>query len=209
MTGPVQTDWRRHRDLPEAGDMDTREIEFVEFDDAALPELLRSQVLSFLRLQWPEGFTGELRYRDWITRSDLTPYHLLYVAHGLVVSHLELIRVTVEHEGVSYKVRSPTTVLTYPSFQGEGWAKKLVTEAVRRIDASDADLGIVYCNPDLEGFYASCGWTPMPGARTVVGPEPTEAEESTDMMLMRFVTDKGQRGRDSFLRSPLWITDEW
>lgn len=189
---------------------DTEEIGFVEFDDESFPVELKAQVLSFLRLRWPEGFSGDLRYRDWITRPEHLPHHLLYVAHGLVVSHLEIVRLALEHQGVRYQVGSLTSVLTFPSFRGEGWATKLVREAGRRIDHSDADIGIVFCDPALSGFYAACGWTPMPHARTLVGGDgPANATESSELLLMRFLSDRGRRCRDGFLRSPLWIEDEW
>jgi hypothetical protein len=124
---------------------DTEEIGFVEFDDESFPIELKAQVLSFLRLRWPEGFSGDLRYRDWITRPEHLPYHLSS-----------------------------------------------------------------FCDPARSGFYAACGWTPMPHARTLVGGDgPATATESSELLLMRFVSDRGRRGRDGFLRSPLWIEDEW
>jgi hypothetical protein len=83
--------------------MTSDEVRLVEFDDESLPAVLRWQVLSFLRIIWPEGFTGELRYRDWITNPVYQPYNLLYVAGDLVVSHLEIVQRLLDHEGVKYK----------------------------------------------------------------------------------------------------------
>lgn len=185
------------------------DVEFSEFDDGGFPEGLRSQVLTFLRVTAPEGFEGELRYRDWITRPELEPYHLLYVARGLVVSHLEIIRATLEHEAVEYELRSITGVLTFPSFRHEGWASRLVREAVRRIDVSGADIGIVYCDPALAGLYASCGWSPMERVRTVIGPNREDAAESRELALVRLLSEKGRAGMDRLSASPIWLRDEW
>jgi hypothetical protein len=55
-------------------------VEFAEYSDADLPALLRWQVLSFLRIVWPEGFTGPSRFRDWTSHPDLAPHHLIYAA---------------------------------------------------------------------------------------------------------------------------------
>jgi hypothetical protein len=71
--------------------MASDEVRYVEFESADLPPVLRYQVLSFLRIVWPEGFTGALRYRDWITNPAYKPHHLLYVAGDLVLSHLEIV----------------------------------------------------------------------------------------------------------------------
>jgi hypothetical protein len=114
--------------------MASDEVRYVEFESADLPPVLRYQVLSFLRIVWPEGFTGALRYRDWITNPAYKPHHLLYVAGDLVVSHLEIVHRTVTHEGVTYQAYAPTSVLTFPAFRREGWAGKLVEKASRRIE---------------------------------------------------------------------------
>ncbi|SDS38301.1 GNAT family N-acetyltransferase [Actinopolymorpha singaporensis] len=132
-----------------------QEPRFVEFADDALPAELRWQVLSFLRIVWPEGFTGDLRYRDWITRAEYQPYHLLYVADSLVVSHLEIVDHEVGCDGVTYQAQALTSVLTFPPFRREGWASRLVATACRRIEAGDGDLGLICCSPEKVGFYAA------------------------------------------------------
>ena len=103
--------------------MTSDEVRLGEFDDESLPAVLRWQVFSFLRIIWPEGFTGELRYRDWITNPVYQPYHLLYVAGDPVVSHLEIVQRLLDHEGVKYKAyradRRAHVPLAPPS--GMGW----------------------------------------------------------------------------------------
>ena len=189
--------------------MASHEVRLVEFEDDALPAHLKCQVLSFLRIVWPEGFTRELRYRDWITNPVYQPYHLLYVAGDLVVSHLEIVHRLIEHDGVSYQAYAPTGVLTFPSFRREGWAGRLVEKAARWIEASDADLGLICCEPENEGFYANAsGWDPVPSARIIVGDDRDHAEPTPQVLLARFLTEKARQHRQSFEQYPLWLEDE-
>lgn len=184
-------------------------VRFAEFENGELPPLLKYQVLSFQRVIWPEGFTGDLRYRDWITSPEYESRHLLYVAEDLVVSHLEIVHRHLTHEGTTYKAFAPTGVLTFPSFRCEGWAGKLVEKASRWIEGSDADLGLICCSPEKEGFYAkSSGWDPVPEAKVVVGPDRDRADLLPDVVLARFLTDKAQQRQDAFRRTPLWLKDE-
>jgi len=189
--------------------MTSDEVRLVEFDDESLPAVLRWQVLSFLRIIWPEGFTGELRYRDWITNPVYQPYHLLCVAGDLVVSHLEIVQRLLDHEGVKYKAYAPTGVLTFPRSAVRDGLARLVQRASRWIETSSADLGLICCEPESAGFYAqSSGWDLLSAARIIVGDDRAHAEQTPQVLLATFITEKAQCGRQSFLRSPLSLKDE-
>ncbi|WP_165547025.1 GNAT family N-acetyltransferase [Kribbella sindirgiensis] len=180
------------------------DVRYVEYAPGELPAVLKAQVLSFLRIVWPEGFTGELRYRDWITNPSYEPHHLLYVAGDLVVSHLEIVHVDLPHQGTTYKLAAPTSVLTFPSFRGEGWAGRLVESACRRIEASNADLGLICCDPHNQPFYAkTSGWPTAPEATVVADGFPTG-----QAVLMRLLTPKAQHHQADFRHSPIHLKDE-
>ncbi|MET9271135.1 GNAT family N-acetyltransferase [Kribbella sp. NPDC003557] len=182
--------------------MGTEEVRYVEYGPGTLPPLLKAQVLSFLRIVWPEGFTGALRYRDWITNPAYEPHHLLYVAGDLVVSHLEIVHLDVQHEGTTYAVAAPTSVLTFPSFHGEGWAGRLVTTACRRIESSTADLGLICCEPHNQPFYTrTSGWPAVPEARILADGTPT-----SQAVLIRLLSEKARKA--DFRTSPLHLNDE-
>jgi hypothetical protein len=58
--------------------------ELMVHADDELPASLRCQVLSFIRVVWPEGFLGPNRRRDWITDPRMHPRHFTYVEAGLM-----------------------------------------------------------------------------------------------------------------------------
>ncbi|TCC56106.1 GNAT family N-acetyltransferase [Kribbella pittospori] len=183
-------------------------IDFCEYADDHLPEVLKAQVLSFLRITWPDGFTGPNRFRDWTSHPDLRPHHLLYAAGSQLVSHLEIITTTVSVDEEQYVVQSPTAVLTFPAFRGEGWAGRLVAAAVARIDAGQADVGVLTCGPHLVEFYSRAGWELAPGA-TIVAGEDGSTWVSDDVLLTRSVGPRSAAFKASLREHPLRAADEW
>ncbi|RZU13392.1 acetyltransferase (GNAT) family protein [Kribbella rubisoli] len=183
-------------------------IEFREWSDERLPEVLKAQALSFLRIIWPEGFTGPNRFRDWTSHPDLRPHHLLYAAGSQLVSHLEIITTTVSVGSESYVVQSPTAVMTFPAFRGEGWARRLVAAAVARIDAGQADVGVLTCGPHLADFYSRAGWEIAPGA-TILAGEDGSAQISDDILLTRSAGPRSAAFKASLREHPMRVADEW
>lgn len=186
------------------------EVRFVEFEDDALPAILKWQVLSFLRVVWSEGFRDELRHRDWITNPAYRADHLLHVAGNLVVSHLEIVEHQVDRDGTVYTAAAPTGVLTFPSFRGEGWAGRLVRHAARRIEVSDADVGLICCRPESAEFYArNSGWDLMPGAQVIVGASREQAQPTRQVVLARPLSATAQKKDWGRLdQCTLWLRDE-
>lgn len=182
-------------------------ITYADHAAEELPAALRIQILDFLRILWPDGFTGPNRFRDWITRPELQWRHLVFAAGDQLVSHVELIRTELDHEGSPYRIISPTTVLTYPAFRGEGWMGRLLDAAAQRIDGEDCDAGLLFCRAELVDFYARFGWEPVPEATVVVGPDGA-TWLSTEALLIRPVGERGHRLRRSLAHSPLRMEDE-
>lgn len=183
-------------------------IEFQEYSDEAFPEPLRLQALCFLRITWPEGFTGPNRFRDQITDPGLRPHHLVFVAGSQLVSHLEIITTTVTVNGAEYEVQSPTSVMTYPAFRGDGWSTRLNLRAAERIDKSDADIGLLMCAPALIDFYRRAGWSHAWRATIVAGPE-GHTWTCDDVLLTRATSTRSARFLADLEHHPLRIAKEW
>jgi|SRR5215469_1672397 len=187
---------------------DDSAIQFHEYPDADLPEVFRIQVLDFLRIVWPGGFTGVNRFRDWTTNHAMKPHHLLYAADRQLISHVEVITATVSVNSVEYLVASPTAVLTYPAFRGEGWSSRLNARAVELVDASDADIGLLTCAPNLIDFYIRAGWTHAQGTPIIAGPNGA-TWTSDDVLLTRPISPGSARFLRDIKDHPLRVADEW
>lgn len=124
------------------------------------------------------------------------------------MSHLELVTVTVRVDGHEYRAVSPTAVLTYPAFEGEGWSLRLNAAALDWIDRSGADVGLLTCAPKLVSFYTRAGWEFVEGATIVAGPD--EASwESDDVLLTRSLGERSQQLLSGLKLHPLRVSSEW
>lgn len=182
--------------------------ELLIFPDDDFPPEYRCQVLAFLRVQWPEGFLGENRLRNWITRPAYHPVHFILAEAGLVISHAEVVWKHLEHAGDIYKTYGLTGVFTFPSFRGQGYGLQVITAATGYIRSrSDADVGMFHCAPDLKRFYMKAGWIPMESTITYIGPRqnPVEARE---LRMMQFFSEKGRFGREAFERLPVFFDED-
>jgi hypothetical protein len=181
--------------------------ELLVYPQADLPPQMHCQVLTFLRVEWPDGFVGENRLRNWITRIEHHPLSFLMVEDGLVISHAQVVWKYLEHCGETYKIYGLTGVFTFPSFRGQGYGQRTISAATKYIANMDADVGMFHCSPHLEPFYAQASWIPIHGAVTLIGSraDPVQVDE---LMMMQFFTEKGRRGRESFERMPVFFDED-
>ncbi|MGE0539180.1 MAG: GNAT family N-acetyltransferase [Dehalococcoidia bacterium] len=182
-------------------------VEQFTYAAAALPSHLRWQILDFLRMEWPEGFAGDNRLREWISPAHEHPMHIVLVDGDLLVSHTEVKRKDLEHDGVIYKAYGLSGVLTYPQFRREGYGLQVVEAGKRHIERTDADIAIF--NSRLRGFYERAGFIPMESLHMTYGDpaHPTVSDETTFML---FLTEKGRAGRRSFETRPVYFgADTW
>jgi aminoglycoside 2'-N-acetyltransferase I len=177
------------------------------FPSHELPSDLKWQILSFLRINAPEGFVGKNLWRDWISKEDDHPVHIVLVERGILISHTEVVWKYLEHAGELYKAYGLSGVFTYPTFRGRGFGKQVVEAGTQYIRGSDADLGMFWCQPRLKIFYAQCGWTPMEAATTLIGPKDAPVV-SNELLMMLFLSGKGQKGRPALEREPIYFGED-
>jgi GNAT superfamily N-acetyltransferase len=179
-------------------------VEQYLYASADFPEALKCQALSFLRVEWPGGFRGENRLRNWITKEADHPIHLVLVEAGLLISHTNVVWKYLEHAGITYKTYGLTGVFTYPSFRGQGYGSQLIGAATAYIQASDGDIGMFHCDPGLCNFYARHDWEALEQATTYLGSNEKFLVDD-EVLMMQFLSPKGQQGRASFEREPIYF----
>src|SRR5215467_14120273 len=121
-------------------------IELLTYTSAEFPESLKWQAVSFLRVQWPLGFTGENRLRDWVTQEEEHPIHIVLVERGILISHTSVVWKYLDHAGKTYKAYGLTAVFTYPSCRGQGYGSQVTAAGKEYIRQSDADIAMLYCD---------------------------------------------------------------
>ena len=181
--------------------------EILFFPRQALPTYLNWQIISFIRVTAPDALVGTGWFKYW-----KSPYgndnslHVVLVENGILLSHAEVAWRYIKHAGERYKAYGLTSVFTYPGMRGRGYGSWVVRAGTRYIYESDGDIGILNCRPELAGFYAGCGWTPMKEATALFGSE-SDPETSDETMMMLFVSGKGKSGRSTFESGSIYVGD--
>ncbi len=187
-------------------DLDRRRTPEVErYEDGQLPEHLKWQALSFMRCAWPwiEGGKPRDTYGP-----ELNPTHFVVTDGELLVSYAATIALTLEHAGATYAARGLGNVFTFPASRGRGHGGRVVAAATAHIASCDADVGALFCDHALAGFYARYGWRAMEGAVTLTGPrDAPRVHDALRMML--FASEKGQRAEVTFRTDALYVEHGW
>lgn len=182
------------------------ELKIYQNSQIDMPPLIRQQVVDFLRCEWPDGFQGVNRLRNWITPRSENPVNFMLIEDDTVISHIEVVWKMLEHNGIIYKAYGLTGVFTYPQFQKQGYGKQLLATATAYILKSDADLAMYHVDKNLVPFYSQSGWEPIWTAQTLSGDQ-DKPEISNDVMMALFLSSKGQKGRSDFETQPFYFGD--
>ena len=173
------------------------------FKSQDVPERFQCQVLSFVRIEWPELFTGNLRFRDWTSKPELHPVTFLFEEGGVLISRLEVVWDVLHHAGEVYTTYGLSGVFTYPAFRKQGYGLQLVRSARDYIEQQPG-ADIVLFHSTLKGFYEQAGFERMESLVTLVG-DPQHPEKSDETGFMLFLSEKGQRGRSRFEQEPVYV----
>ncbi len=176
------------------------------FKSQDLPEKFKCQILSFMRVEWFEGFQGKHRLRDWITKQGVYPVNFILEEDGILISHLEVVWKFLAHAGEEYKAYGLTGVFTYPAFRRQGYGLQLLQVAKDYIQRQ-GDADIVIFHSVVKGFYEKAGFEPMKSMLTLIG-DPKNPGRSNETGFMLFLSEKGKQGREHFEKGTLYFGDE-
>ncbi len=168
-----------------------------------LPRELKCQILSFIRIEWWWIFRDHNRFWDY-TQKSTHPVNVVLSERGQVISHAEVTWRMVEHGGAAYKVYGVSAVFTYPAFRKEGYGTQVLRAATDYIRASDADLAMLFCRPELVPFYEQAGWEAPASAQIIYGDRDYPHEEESATALL-FVSARGQAARAAFAGQPVYV----
>ena len=178
-------------------------VELLTFTSPTFPDILKWQAVSFLRVQWPDGFTGENRLRDWVTREDDHPVHIVLVEKDILISHTNVVWKYLEHDGVTYKAYGLTGMFTFPSFRSQGYGSQIIAAGTNYIQKSDADIAMLYCDESLRDLYANQGWIHMDRSTSYIGTKEEPELVDDEILMMLFLSPKGQHGQAAFNTKPI------
>ena len=176
------------------------------YPTANLPSALRCQLLSLMRAEWPEGYSGARQFRDEVSpegESENT-VHLVIEERGFLVAHAGVVWRNVEHGARSWVTGGLTGVLTFPDFRHLGFGTQVVEAATRHMKELGADIGLATCDPELRSFYERAGWTPMEGAILAYGDADTPRQVD-ELVIMAFLGRDAQGRRAAFEGQSIFV----
>jgi|SRR2546429_2497490 GNAT superfamily N-acetyltransferase len=176
------------------------------FENQDLPEKFKCQILSFMRVEWPEEFQGKNRLRNWIKRPEMHPVHFFLEEEDILISHVAVVWKLLPHAGQEYRAYGFTEVFTYPAWRRQGYGLQLIQSANQYIEQR-GDADVIIFHSSVKGFYEHAGFEPMNGMVTLVG-DPHAPRKSNEIGFMRFLSEKGQQGRENFEKGTLYFGDE-
>src|SRR3954464_5210440 len=154
--------------------MNAVEIEEHAYLRPDLPRLIEQQVLDFGRIVWSDGFLAGGRFRDRRHEVPDDTQHLVRSAGSLLVSHVQVIPIELDGRDRRLRIGGVSSVMTYPSFRGEGHSSALLRRAAEHIEAKGLALGMLFCDPDTIPFYARLGWHRLEDRRVRVLEHPDD-----------------------------------
>jgi predicted acetyltransferase len=95
--------------------------------------------------------------------------HLTRTDGEVLLSYADVVRAEATVGGRPVEVRGLSNVFTFPPYRREGHASAILDAARQLIETSDAHVGILFCEPELETFYSDHGWQWAP-AGAIVSP---------------------------------------
>lgn len=181
--------------------------QLLVYSENDFPPEIECQAVSFVRVQWSFVFSGEDRLNQHMWRG-WNPAHFVIEEAGVLISYATVIETTVEHAGEAYRTMGVSSVFTYPSFRREGYGRRVVEELTSYIQDSEADIAILWCEPELENFYSKCGWVAT-RSNTLVGtkenPRVADDPDYPNTRMMLFVSARGKAAHAAFEAEPLFV----
>lgn len=177
------------------------------YQQPEFPAIYKWQAIAFMRMEWTSIFQGENLYMHETYPPELQPVHFVMAEGDSLLSYGALLRLSLMHAGIEYQVYGFGNLLTFPPFRGRGYGGQILQKATQYIQQSDVDAGILFCDPSLEGFYATRAWEATRTLTHLGTPERYEVYEPLRMMV--FVSPKAIAHKAEFETQPLYIESPW
>jgi len=181
--------------------------ELTVYPQPDFPAIYKWQAIAFMRMEWASIFQGDNLYMSETYPPELQPVHFVVAEGDTLLSYATLMKLNITHAGTDYQVYGFGNLLTFPPFRRRGYGGQILQRATQLIQQSNVDLAILFCDTQLEPFYAAQAWASTPSPTRLGRPDQYEDYEPLRMML--FVSEKGRRSRADFEAQSLYIDEPW
>jgi GNAT superfamily N-acetyltransferase len=174
--------------------------------NAELPDHLRGQILSLIRIEWQDAAGDYLG--PGALPEEWHPAHVVGVEGDVILSYAGVVWREIEHAGEVFKTYGLSSVYTFPHYRRAGLGGRVVRRATAEIEqAGDGDIALLFTYEALEPFYRRCGWQVMPEMRCLIGSRESPVVHDA-LAMMLFLSTKGWQHRSAFERTPVYVGDD-
>jgi GNAT superfamily N-acetyltransferase len=174
-------------------------------DNASLPDYFECQIRAFIRIAWFDAYTFDLDAP--VTPEEWHPAHVVLADKHAVISYAGIVWRFIEFAGQTYKVYGLSSVFTYPAYRKHGYGRQVVEAATAYIvQQPDADLAILFTDPELEPFYGEQGWHAMRRTAILIGDKEKPSVYHAFAMML-FLSEKGKQAKPGFENSQIYFAE--
>lgn len=182
-------------------------LQVVTYSSSNLPPDLKKQIISFLNQEWPDRTLKDRNQKDFVAIRSYNPTHFVLVDEDKVIGYVAVPWKMLEHKGIYYKTYGLSGVFTKPEFRNKGNGLKIIKEAKKYIESTDADIALF--SSVLKNFYEKAGFILLPNAKLLKG-NPQNPVPVNEDVFMLFVSDKGRKARKDFETTLIYFgEDTW
>lgn len=174
------------------------------YTNATIPDTICLQAVSFLRIQWPDGFQKENQLRDWITHDNVHPVYFVLAENDILISLISVVWKELVHAGKKYKTYGLSGVFTFPSFRNQGYGSQLIKAAKEYIEKTDGDIALFTTTDANINFYKTAGFIHMKDIKLLKG-NPKKPLEDGSNVFMLFLSEKRKAARKDFETRPIYF----
>jgi GNAT superfamily N-acetyltransferase len=176
--------------------------------NAELPDHLRGQILSLIRIEWPDD-AGDYLGPEALPET-WHPSHVVGTQGDAILSYAGVVWRHIEHAGEIFKTYGLSSVFTFPAMRRRGLGSRIVRHATSWIrQTGDGDIAVLFTAPGMEPFYERCGWQAMPATRFLIGDRAAPRVHAAVTMML-FLSAKGREHQSAFTDAPVYVgVDAW
>jgi len=176
--------------------------------NAELPDHLRGQILSLIRIEWPDD-AGDYLGPEALPET-WHPSHVVGTRGDVILSYAGVVWRQIEHAGEVFKTYGLSSVFTFPAVRRRGLGGRIVQHATSWIQqAGDGDLAVLFTAPGTVPFYERCGWRTMPATQFLIGDRAAPRVHDTVAMML-FLSAKGRLHQSAFAEARVYVgVDPW
>jgi GNAT superfamily N-acetyltransferase len=174
--------------------------------NAELPDHLRGQILSLIRIEWQDD-AGDYLGPEALPEA-WHPSHVVGTQGDAILSYAGVVWRRIEHAGEVFKTYGLSSVFTFPTVRWRGLGSRIVRHATSWIrQAGDGDIAVLFTAPGIESFYQRSGWRAMPATQFLIGDRAAPRVRDA-VTIMLFLSARGRRHRPAFEHARVYVGDD-